>query len=272
MSHDGVLVVGSKSVVPGQPNGGGHAVIVVLAVSSLGGGPGGVGPVILGHVAEELEVGVAELRDGSHAASGTATGESVRSAAGHLLGGQDGQVVGADGGVGLDHLGGAESPARAAGSLILDRGDGSLLPPVNRGGQVLGSLHSQTFHAGGGHHGGLLVAAHVESVKLGLGEVTELVDSHLPGGSGLVVLFILLQVLREDVKSSLMLRPSIRNVWRDSNKISVVLPGMVLLSKLLLKLSKPHLIISEAGGEAEGHQGGEDDEKFHVWVSLGHCA
>ena len=165
-------------------------------------------------MAEELEVGVAELRDGSHAASGTATGESVGGAAGDLLGRQDGQVVGGDGGVGLDHLGGAESPARAAGSLVLDRGDGSLLPPVNRGGQVLGSLHGQTLHAGGGHHGGLLVAAHVEGLELGLSEVTELVDGHLPGGSGLVVLFILLQVLREDVESSLMLRPSISDVWR----------------------------------------------------------
>ena len=47
---------------------------------------------------------------------------------------------------------------------------------------------------------------------------------------------------------------------------------MVLLSKLLLELSEPDLVISEAGGEADGHQGGEGDEKLHVSVSVGHCA
>ena len=41
--------------------------------------------------------------------------------------------------------------------------------------------------------------------------------------------------------------------------VSPVLPGVVLLSKLLLELSKPHLVISEAGAEAEGQEGGEDD-------------
>ena len=51
-----------------------------------------------------------------------------------------------------------------------------------------------------------------------------------------------------------------------------MLPGVVLLAKLLFKLSEPHLVISEAGGEAESHQGGEGDEKLHVSVLVGHWA
>ena len=52
-----------------------------------------------------------------------------------------------------------------------------------------------------------LVSAHVEALKLRLCEVSELGDSQPPGGPGQVVLLVLLQVLREDGKSSILLCP-----------------------------------------------------------------
>ena len=49
------------------------------------------------------------------------------------------------------------------------------------------------------------LTSHVEGLELGLSEVAELVDGHGPAGAGLVVLLILLQVLRENVESPLVL-------------------------------------------------------------------
>merc|ERR1712018_1038711 len=191
MGHHGVLVVGSESVVAGQSHHRRHPVVVVLAVPGDSTVAAGVGPVVLSHVAEELEVSVAQLGDGAHAASSAATGESVGGAGGDLLAGEGGQVPGVYGRVGLDHLGGAESPAGAAASLVLHLAHGSLISPVNRLGQIFGSLHSETLHAAG-HDGSFLVSSHVEGLELGLCEVAKLVDSHRPAGSGLVVLLVLL--------------------------------------------------------------------------------
>ena len=208
VSHDGVLVVRSESVVAGEPHHWRHPVVVVLAVPGDAAVAAGVGPVVLGDVTEQLEVSVTQLGDGAHTASSTATGESVGGAGGHLLAGQGGQVPGVDGGVGLDHLGGAESPAGTAGSLVLHLAHSSLVSPVHGLGQISGSLHSEALQAAG-HDGCLLVASHVVGLELSLRQVAELVDSHRPAGAGLVVLLILLQVLRENVVSPQVLRPGV---------------------------------------------------------------
>ena len=157
----------------------------------------------------------------------TAWDTYVGGAGGDLLAGEGGQVPGVDGRVGLDHLGGTEGPAGAAVSLVLHVAHGSLVSPVNRLGQIFGSLHSETLHAAGDdgsflkntkyqpfyphhpHHLTNLVSSHVEGLELALGEVAELVDSHGPAGSGLVVLLGLLQVLRENIESPLVLRPGV---------------------------------------------------------------
>ena len=206
MGHDGLLVVGSDGVVASQPHHGRHPVVVVLAVPGDAAVAAGVGPVRLSHVAEELEVSVAQLGDGAHTASGAATGESVGGAGGHLLAGECRQVPGVDGGVGLDHLGGAEGPAGAAGALVLHLAHSSLVSPVHRLGQVLGSLDSETLQAAG-DDGSLLVSSHVVGLELSFSQVAELVDCHRPAGPGLVVLLILLQVLRENCESPQVLRP-----------------------------------------------------------------
>ena len=136
-------------------------------------------PLVLGDVSEELDVGEGQLGDGSHAAAGAAAGQRVGCAGSHLLGGEDGHIAPlGDLGVGLDHGGGAEGPAAAAGLLVLDGGDGALLPPVHRLGQLGGSLGGGgQAPGGGGHAGGLLVAAHVLGLELLIGQVTELVDA-----------------------------------------------------------------------------------------------
>ena len=83
-------------------------------------------------MSEELDVGVSELGDGSHAAANTSAGERVGGAGGYLLRGQSGQAAGSDGGVGLNHLGGGERPAGAALALVLHRRHDALLPPARR--------------------------------------------------------------------------------------------------------------------------------------------
>ena len=94
----------------------------------------------------------------------------------HLLGGEDGHVTTlGDLGVGLDHGGGAESPTTAASLLILDWGDGSLLPPVHGLGQLGGpGGGGGEAPGGGGQARSLLVAAHVLGLKLLVSQVTEL--------------------------------------------------------------------------------------------------
>jgi len=69
MGHNGILVIGGKSVVASDSHNGSRVGEVVHAVSSLGGGSGGVRVVRLGSVAEQLDVSVTELRDGSIATS-----------------------------------------------------------------------------------------------------------------------------------------------------------------------------------------------------------
>ena len=128
-------------------------------------------------MSEELNVGEGELGDGAHAAAGAAAGQGVGGAGGHLLGREDGHVTAlGDLGVGLDHGGGAEGPAAAAGLLVLDGGDGALLPPVHGLGQLLGEALGGGGEApgGGGQAGGLLVAAHVLGLELLVSQVTEL--------------------------------------------------------------------------------------------------
>merc|ERR1711971_238306 len=73
MGHDGILVVGGKSVVASDSNNRGGVGEVVHAVSILSGGSRGVRIVSLGNVAEQLDVSVTKLRDGSIAASGAST-------------------------------------------------------------------------------------------------------------------------------------------------------------------------------------------------------
>merc|ERR1719458_1767864 len=83
--HHGVLVIGGEHVVPGEADTRGHAVIVIGAVTGHS-VTRGVWPLVLGHMSEELDVGVGELGDGAHAAPSAATGERVGSAGSHLLG------------------------------------------------------------------------------------------------------------------------------------------------------------------------------------------
>ena len=95
-----------------------------------------------------------------------------------LLGGEDGDVSTLlDLGVGLNLGGGGEGPATAAGLLVLDWGDGPLLPPVHGLGQLGGLLGGGGAHGAGGEPGHPLVAAHVTVLELLVSQVTELVNT-----------------------------------------------------------------------------------------------
>ena len=101
---------------------------------------------------------------------------------------------------------------------------------------------------GGGEAGGPLVAAHVQSLELGVSQVAELVHTwspkyflycvhltllqqltHGPGGPGLVVLLILPQVGGEDAEPPLVLGP-----------------GVVFLPELLPELGELELVLIRA--------------------------
>jgi len=79
---------------------------------------------------------------------------------------------------------GGEGPAGTARTLVLDGGDGTLVDPVNAGGEVLFSddLIDLVSH---GEFDGRLVTK--ESSVLGLSPVGHVVVSELPGGVGHVV-------------------------------------------------------------------------------------
>ena len=126
-------------------------------------------------MSKELDVGVAELGDGSHASTGSAAGQGVGCAGGDLLRGEHWQVAAGDGSVGLNDLSCGKGPAGAALSLVLDIGDGALLPPVHGGGKVLDGAFA--FGAGSGGSGKPFVAAKVLSLELSICQVGELVDS-----------------------------------------------------------------------------------------------
>ena len=132
--------------------------------------------ILLGGVSEELDVGVSELGDRSHAAANTSAGERVGGAGGYLLRGKGGQAAGRDGGVGLNHLGGGERPAGSALSLVLDVSDGSLLSPVHGGWQVLDGLPFVDMGRGLGVSQSL-VSSKVLALELRISEVRKLVDS-----------------------------------------------------------------------------------------------
>merc|ERR1712083_252118 len=132
-------------------------------------------------MAEQLNVSVTKLRDGAIAASGASAGERVGSAGGHLLSGELRQISSLNGGVGLDHLGCAEGPAAAALSLVLDIGNSALVPPVNGVGELTAGLGLEGGRWGSGAAlGHLLVSTGHLGLKLGLREVRELIDSHVP--------------------------------------------------------------------------------------------
>ena len=101
-----------------------------------------------------------------------------------LLGGEDGDVSTLlDLGVGLNLGGGGEGPATAAGLLVLDWGDGPLLPPVHGLGQLGGLLGGGGAHGAGGEPGHPLVAAHVAVLELLVSQVAELVHTWRDGNT-----------------------------------------------------------------------------------------
>merc|ERR1719369_841914 len=183
---------------------------------------------------EQLDVGEAKLWDGAPTAACTATEEWVGCAGGDLLGGQDREAAGGDLDVGLDHLSGSESPAGATLALVLDRSDCSLLPPVHGVGQVqvdwLGSLHG-----GGGWGGGLLVTSQVVGSELCLGQVTELVDSHLVGEPRLAVVLVdLLDILLEDIHPEFCLSAAgvALAVGSQENMVETLTDGVICLKEM----------------------------------------
>lgn len=100
--HYGHLIVGGEGVVASEADHGGHGGQVVVAVAADHGVSGHVGPVFGGHGPEQLEIIVAELGHGALAAACAAAAERVGGAGGDLLGGQLGQLSGADEGVRLN--------------------------------------------------------------------------------------------------------------------------------------------------------------------------
>jgi hypothetical protein len=197
--HGGLEVVGN-GVVSGDSYERGGVQDIVVAASSVGSRSGGVRVVCLSRVSEELDVGVSELGDGSPASTGSSAGEGVGGAGGDLLGGEGRQAVGGEEGVGLDHLGGGEGPAGAALSLVLDSGDGALLPPVNMLGEVLDGGHLEVGAGGrvGGGEG--LVSSKGLGLELGISEIRKLVQSHSVGSAGLVVRVHLRNILRKHIE------------------------------------------------------------------------
>ena len=79
------------------------------------------------------------------------------------------------------------------------------------------------------------------------------------------MLLVLPQVLREDSKSSILLCSVEISNHSHSGFVERILPGLVLLSKLLLELAKHLLVLLEleAGPEADHQQGGGCEE-LHV--------
>merc|ERR1719277_1207066 len=196
----------APAVVAGDANSGGSVREVVHAVSSFSGGAGGVRVVGLHGVAEQLDVSITKLRDGAIATSGASTGKRVRGTRSHLLCGKLRQVSCGDRGVRFDHLGRAESPAAAALSLVLDLRDGALVPPVNGVGQLtagLGLESGRGWHSDSALGHPLVTTGHL-GLKLSLGEVGELIHSHLPSSESIVPLN-LGQVSVEDVLPQLKL-------------------------------------------------------------------
>jgi len=110
------------------------------------------------------------------------------------------QVLGGDGVSTLDGTGGGESPAAAALALVLDRGDGTSLAPVDgiggldalERGEVLGA-RERVLH---------VVELQELGLELFLGQVSKLVDGHSVGIVVLVVLGDEVQVLLEDIVAS----------------------------------------------------------------------
>ena len=106
--HDSILIIDWQLHVSRDSRHWSQRRQIILTISSLTGGPGCVGVVLLPNLAKQLDVVVAQGRGGPLAASSASTGQGVGGAGGHLLGGQDGQLSAGDGSVGLNLLGGCK--------------------------------------------------------------------------------------------------------------------------------------------------------------------
>merc|ERR1712228_163093 len=85
VSHDSILVIGCKGVVTSDSNNWGSVHEVIHTVPSLCCGSRSVGVIFFCNMSEELDVCVAELRNRSHTATSSTTGERVGSAGCDLL-------------------------------------------------------------------------------------------------------------------------------------------------------------------------------------------
>merc|ERR1719242_1577572 len=106
--------------------------IVVASASTC------IGIVVFCDNSEERCVGVGQRLNGSHTAAGASTLKWVGDTADKVLGAQFDQIVShvVDLGIGSQDGGGSKSPAGPTSSLVPHHGDDSLVPPVNRLGQI----------------------------------------------------------------------------------------------------------------------------------------
>jgi len=133
----------------------------------------------------------------------------------------------------LDGASGREGPARAALSLVLDGGNGTLGAPVNSSGIDLGE--GDLIAGAGGVHG-----AKVGGGELSQGQIGELVDTE---GEGVDTLGSLSIVLADDIKVGL-----------ESGKAGS------LLHTVGVGLAKSSLELSELSLGAQSRRASDDSE------------
>ncbi len=222
----------------------GHGVNLGLGLASgVGAGAGDVGIRSLGHDltlagGEEPVVGVVHETAVAAVVDGVAGSE--------LLVRDSGEGVAGDEPHGLDVTGGGEGPAGAAGALVLDGGDGTLVAPVNLlagGGDDVGERSLDGM--GGLSHSLLVEGGTVDAGgELGVGHVSELVGAEDGEGVGGLEDLRLLHVLDE------------------------VLEAGGLLGGISVRLEVGGLELAEHGivvliGKGNGREDGDEKESLH---------